>query len=85
MKNFREYHDLYLETDVFLLVNVFMNYTIMCLQDDGLDPFHYVSAPEMFNDSLYKSSKVELKLMTNMDEYLTIENDIHDGMTMVSH
>ena len=56
MKNFGEYHDLYLETDVLLLANVFMNYTIMCLQDDGLDPSHYVSAPGMFNDSLYKSS-----------------------------
>ena len=51
MKNFGEYHDLYLETDVLLLADVFMNYTIMCLQDDGLDPSHYVSAPGMFNDS----------------------------------
>src|SRR3954469_19005992 len=85
MKNFGEYHDLYLETDVLLLVDVFMNYTIMCLEDDGLDPSHYVSAPGMFNDSLYKSSRAELKLMTNMDEYLTIENGIRKSMTMVSH
>ncbi|PKC52938.1 hypothetical protein RhiirA1_480347 [Rhizophagus irregularis] len=85
MKNFGEYHDLYLETDVLLLANVFMNYTIMCLQDDGLDPSHYVSAPGMFNDSLYKSSGAELKLMTNMDEYLTVEKGIREGMTMSSH
>ncbi|CAG8676326.1 2462_t:CDS:2, partial [Funneliformis mosseae] len=51
-----------------------MNYTIICLQDDGLDPFHYIFIPGMFNDSLYKSSRAELKLMTNMDEYLMIEN-----------
>ncbi|CAI2199874.1 19767_t:CDS:2, partial [Funneliformis geosporum] len=55
MKNFGKYHDLYFETDVLLLVDVFMNYTIMCLQDDSLDPSHYVSASEMFNDSLFKS------------------------------
>ena len=60
MKNFRKYHDLYLKTDVLLLADIFMNYTIMCLQDDGLDP----SAPGMFNDSLYKSSGAELKLMS---------------------
>lgn len=84
MKNFGEYHDLYLETDVLLLADVFMNYTIMCLEDDGLDPSHYVSAPGMFNDSLYKSSGAELKLMTDMDEYLTVENGIRGGMTMVS-
>ncbi|CAI2175054.1 16944_t:CDS:2, partial [Funneliformis geosporum] len=58
MQSFGDYHDLYLETDVLLLADVFMNYTIMCLQDDGLDPSHYVSAPGMFNDSLYKSREV---------------------------
>src|SRR3954447_13976451 len=84
MKNFGEYHNLYLETDVFLLADVFMNYTIMCLQDDGLDPTHYVSASGMFNDSLYKSSGVEIKLMTDMDEYLMVERGIRGGMTMVS-
>jgi len=52
IKTFGEYHDLYMETDVLLLADVFMNYTVMCLKDDGLDPSHYVSAPGMFNDSL---------------------------------
>ncbi|CAI2200581.1 16536_t:CDS:1, partial [Funneliformis geosporum] len=85
MKNFGEYHDIYLETDVLLLADVFINYTIMCLQDDSLDPSHYVSASGMFNDSLYKSSGDELKLMTDMDDYLTVENGIREGMTMVSH
>ncbi|CAG8537259.1 4167_t:CDS:2, partial [Scutellospora calospora] len=34
---------------------------------DGLDLSHYVSAPRIFNDSLYKSSEVELKLITDID------------------
>ncbi|CAG8527307.1 23979_t:CDS:1 [Cetraspora pellucida] len=57
----------------------------MCLKDDGLDPFHYVSAPGMFNNSLYKNSGVKLKLMTDMDEYLIVENEIHGGMTITSY
>ncbi|CAB4441153.1 unnamed protein product [Rhizophagus irregularis] len=61
MQNFGDYHDLYLETDVLLLVNVFINYTIMCL------------------------SGVELKFMTDMDEYLIVENSICRGMTMANH
>ncbi|GBB90497.1 hypothetical protein RclHR1_17490003 [Rhizophagus clarus] len=67
------------------LANVFMNYTIMCLQDNGLDPSHYVFASGMFNDSLYKSSGAELKLMTDMNEYLTVEKEIRGGMTMACH
>ena len=85
MKNFREYHDLYLKTDVLLLTDMFMNYIIMCLKDDSLDLSHYVSAPEMFNDSLYKSSRAELKLITDMNEYLIVKNGIREGMTMVSY
>ena len=83
MKSFGEYHDLYLETDVLLLADVFMNYTIMCLQDDGLDPSHYVSAPGMFNDSLCKSSGAEL--MMDIDEYLMVKKGIRGGMIMASH
>jgi hypothetical protein len=35
--NFKKYHDFYFETDVFLLADVFINYTIICLNNDGLD------------------------------------------------
>ncbi|CAG8804217.1 17925_t:CDS:2, partial [Racocetra persica] len=45
---------------------------------------HYVSASGIFNDSLYKSSRVELKLITDMDKYLIVKNGIRGGMTMVS-
>ncbi|PKY48125.1 hypothetical protein RhiirA4_421933 [Rhizophagus irregularis] len=51
----------------------------MCLQDDGLDPSHYVL---VFNNLLYKSSEVEFKLITDMDEYLMVENGIFGGITM---
>ncbi|CAG8446156.1 7082_t:CDS:2 [Scutellospora calospora] len=57
----------------------------MCLKDDSLDLSHYVSAPEIFNDSLYKSSRAELKLMTDKDEYLIVENRIRGRMTMASY
>nr|CAG8623300.1 4787_t:CDS:2 [Entrophospora candida] len=82
MKTFGKYHDLYFETDVLLLADVFMNYTIMCLKDDGLDPSHYVSAPGMFNDSLYKSSGAEIKLLIDLDQYMLVERGICGGMSM---
>ncbi|CAG8838877.1 37223_t:CDS:2, partial [Gigaspora margarita] len=39
IKNFGKYHNFYLETDILLLVNVFMYYTIMCLKDDDKDNY----------------------------------------------
>ncbi|CAG8507396.1 10770_t:CDS:2 [Funneliformis mosseae] len=48
----------------------------MYLKDDDLDSSHYVSASGMFNDSLYKSSGAKLKLIINIDKYLTVENSI---------
>ncbi|CAG8650836.1 4924_t:CDS:2, partial [Funneliformis mosseae] len=50
--------------------------------DDGLDPSHYVSASGMFNDLLYKSSEVELKLMINKDKNLIVKKSIREGMTI---
>jgi len=85
MKNFEEYHDLYLKTDILLLADVFMNYTIMCLKDDGLDSFHYISVLEIFNNFLYKNNEVKLKLMIDMDEYLIVKNSIYRSMIIVSH
>ena len=38
MKNLRDYHDLYLESDTTLLVDVFENFRDMCLGIYELDP-----------------------------------------------
>ena len=45
IKNFGEYHDLYLMTDVYLLTDVFENFRDMCLNYYGLDPAYYITLP----------------------------------------
>ena len=40
-----EYHDLYLGTDVILLANVFEAFGKVCLENYGLDPSHFYTAP----------------------------------------
>ena len=45
LKNMGDYHDLYLETDVILLANVFESFRKVCLDNYGLDPAHFYTAP----------------------------------------
>ena len=44
LKNFGEYHDLYLKTDTLLLSNVFEAFRNTCLQHYKLDPAHFYTS-----------------------------------------
>jgi hypothetical protein len=54
MKTMKDYHDLYLETDVLLLADVFENFRRTCLEKYKLDHAHYVSAPSLSWDAFLK-------------------------------
>ena len=45
IRNMGEYHDLYLKTDVILLANVFKEFRRVCMENYGLDPAHFYTAP----------------------------------------
>ena len=45
IKKLGEYHDLYVQTDRLLLVDIFENFRNMCLNIYELDPVYFVSAP----------------------------------------
>ena len=47
IKNLREYHDLYPQSDVILLINVFENFRKMCLEIYELDPVKFISTPSL--------------------------------------
>ena len=40
-----DYHDLYVQTDAFLLADVYENFRNKCLEIYGLDPSYFYSAP----------------------------------------
>ena len=44
-KNIRDYHNLYLKSDVLLLADVFENFRFTCLRHYNLDPAHYYTSP----------------------------------------
>ena len=48
IKNMGDYHDLYLKPDVVLLANVFELFRKVCINNYGLDPAHFYTAPDWF-------------------------------------
>ena len=79
----REYHDLYLKTDVLLLADVFENFRDMALEHFKVDPCHYVTAPAMFFDALLKMSDVELELISDPEMYDFIERAKRGGVSSI--
>ena len=63
MQKLVEYYDLYLQTDVLLLCDVFENFRATCMQHYTLDPAHYFSALGLAWDAMLKMTYVELELM----------------------
>ena len=45
LKNLGEYHDLYVQSDILLLADVFENFRSMCIKAYELDTAHFLTAP----------------------------------------
>ena len=45
LKNLAGYHNLYVQSDILLLVDVFENFRNMCIKVYELDPAHFLSLP----------------------------------------
>ena len=52
LKSIGEYQDLYLKSDILLLLDVFENFRKTCLQYYKLDPCHYFSSPGLSWDAM---------------------------------
>lgn len=82
-RNFGDYHDLYLKTDVLLLTDIFENFRKASMRDFRLDPAWFYSSPNFFNEAMLLMTGIELEQLT-ADQYLFIERGIKGGMTMIS-
>ena len=61
IKNFGEYHDLYVQSDTLLLAEVFENFRDKCIEIYQLDPAHFLSAPRLAWEACLKKTGVELE------------------------
>ena len=85
IRNIGEHHDLYLRTDVVLLANVFKSFRRVCLENYGLDPSHFYTAPGLVWKACLKKTGVSLKLLLDPDMLPMFERGIRGGITQSVH
>ena len=85
MKTFKDYHELYNETDVLLLADVFENFRDLCLKIYGLDPVYYFTAPGLAWDACLKMTNINLELLSDPNMLLMFEKGIRGGISMISN
>lgn len=85
LSNLGEYTDLYLKTDVLLLTDIFENFRDISMRDYRLDPCHFYSAPGLSWSAMLLMTKVNLELVTDIDDILLWERGCRGGVSQISH
>ena len=83
-KNLRDYHNLYLKSDVLLLADVFENFRKTCLYHYKLDPANYYTSPGLAWDACLKTTGQDLELPSDYDMLMMFECGIRGGITHIS-
>ena len=81
IRNLREYHDLYLRTDVILLVNILKGFRDTCLEHYFLDPAHFYTSAGLAWKVCLKKTGIRLELLTDPNMLLMFEHGIRGGIT----
>ena len=85
LKNLGDYHNLYVQSDMLLLADVFNNFRDMCLKEYELDPAHFLSLPGLAWQARLKKTNIELELLTDYDMLLMVEEGIRGGICHSIH
>ena len=85
LNNLGDYHDLYVQSDILLLADVFENFLKACIKMYELDPAHFISLPGLAWQACLKKTGVELELLTDYDMLLMIEEGIRGGICHALH
>ena len=85
IKDLGEYHDLYLCMDIILLANIFESFRKICLDNYGLDPAHFYTAPGLAWKAWLKTTRIRLELLLDPDMLLMFQQGIRGGITQSVH
>ena len=83
-QTFEDYLMIYLKLDVLLLACIFEKFRQKALEQDGLDPVHFVSLPGLSFLSAFKMTGETIDLLTEIEMYTFFERGIRGGMTFVN-
>ena len=84
-KNLGDYHNLYVQSDILLLADVFENFRNKCIEIYELDSAHFQSAAGLGWQACLKKSEVKLELLTDADMLLMVEKGIRGGICHAIH
>ena len=84
-KNLGELHNLYFETDVLLLADVFEGYQKCSLQNYGLDPAHFCTAPCLSWMAALRYTRVTHEIPTDADMHIMFDQGMRGGISMVAN
>ena len=79
----KDYHDLYLKTDVLLLADIMTEFRRVCKEVYELDALHYYTAPGLAWDAMLEITEVEIDLISDPDMYLMVEKGIRGGISTI--
>ena len=70
--------------DIYLLADVFEQFRALSLQEDGLDPVHFVSLPGLSYMACFKRTGEKIDLLQDIDMVRMFERGIRGGLTFVN-
>ena len=85
MESLNDLHNLYMETDVMLLTDIFEKFREKELSTYGLDPAHFLTAPSLTWSAGLKFTGVTLELITDLDISMFIDQAMIGGISVITH
>ena len=85
IKNLRECHDFYVQSNTLYLADVFENFQNMCLEIYELDPSCFLTAPGLTWKAVLKKTKLKLNVLTNINMLLMTEKGIRGEICLSTY
>ena len=79
--NLKDYLELYQAIDVFLLLEVVMQFRKLIMDRFGLDMLHYISLPSLSFDCFLKMSGVKIELLHDKETFQLLRGSILGGLS----